>query len=269
MVILVGAIDDFRPISAVVKLFILFVVTWFLAKSNVHIEMTGVFWLDLMLTLVWITGVTSAVNSLDNMDGASTGIASIAAFATFLVSFYSPPFGQPGVSFVAIALCGSCLGFLRYNFAPARIFLGDNGSLLLGFLIASLMVLTGWARDDKFKAVIVPCAILVVPLYDITLCTILRIRNGVVNGVVDAIVYCGQDHLSHRLVALGLSKKMAVLTMYSFGIVGGAVGFVISREEVTPNAYIPITVISILGLVFFGEYLNKAPVYNEKDRKVS
>lgn len=266
LIVLVGAIDDFRPISAVLKLFILFVVTWFLAKFGVRIEMAGIFWVDLFLTLVWIAGVTSAVNSLDNMDGAAAGVSAVAALATFLIAFYSAPFGQPGVSFVAITLFGACLGFLRYNFRPARIFLGDNGSLLLGFLIASLMVLTGWARDDKFKAVVVPCSILVVPLFDITLCTILRIRNGVVKGIVGAIVYCGQDHLSHRLVALGLSQRMAVITMYAFGIIGGAMGFVISRPEVTQEYYIPMTTVSIVILILFGHYLDRAPVYTDKDR---
>ena len=129
------------------------------------------------------------------------------------------------------------------------------------------MVLTGWARDDKFKAIIIPCSILVVPLYDITLSTILRIRNGAVSGIVEAIVYCGQDHLSHRLVAMGLSQQMAVITMYAFGLVGGCLGFVISQPEVTPDIYIPITAISILVLILFGAYLNKANVYPKKNAK--
>ncbi len=264
LVILVGAIDDFRPISAVVKLVILFVVTWFLARFGVQIDMTGFFWVDLLLTLVWIAGVTSSVNSMDNMDGAATGIAAVAALSTFFVAFYSPPFGQPGVSFVAITLFGCCLGFLRYNFRPAQIFLGDNGSLLLGFLIASLMVLTGWARDDKIKAIIIPCSILVVPLYDITLSTILRIRNGVVGGIVEAIVYCGQDHLSHRLVAKGLSQEFAVIVMYIFGLVGGALGFFISRPEVTPEIYLPLTAGSMVILVMFGAYLDRDFNYSKK-----
>ena len=267
LVVLVGAIDDFRPLSAVIKLLILFVVTWFLARFGVRIEMSGLFWVDLLLTLIWIAGVTSSVNSMDNMDGAAAGIGAIAALATALVAFYSYPFGQPGVSYVAITLFGACLGFLRYNFRPARIFLGDNGSLLLGFLLASLMVLTGWAQDDKFKAIIIPCSILVVPLYDITLSTILRIRSGAVSGIVEAIVYCGQDHLSHRLVAMGLSQQMAVITMYAFGVIGGCLGFVISRPEVTPDIYIPITGVSFLILILFGVYLNKANVHSEKNAK--
>ncbi|MBI2900798.1 MAG: undecaprenyl/decaprenyl-phosphate alpha-N-acetylglucosaminyl 1-phosphate transferase [Planctomycetes bacterium] len=262
LVAILGTIDDFKPISAVIKLVILFGVTWLLSLYRVNITLFGFYWLDLALTLLWIVGVTSATNSIDNMDGAAAGISAIAAFWTFYVSFYFPPVGQEGVSYVAITLFGACLGFLRYNFfSPARIFLGNNGALLMGFLMATLMVLAGWSRGDKAKSVIVPCAILCVPLYDITLATILRIKSGVVKGVIGAIVYNGRDHLSHRLCALGLSKREAVLMMYLFGIVGGAVGMIISREEVGPRVYWPMTAAALLILVGLGVLLDRAKVY--------
>lgn len=262
LVILLGCIDDFKPISAVIKLIILFVATWLLSRFGVRINLFQMEWPDLVLTLFWIVGVTSAVNSLDNMDGAAAGISAIAAFWTFYVAFYSPPVGQPGVSFVAITMFGACLGFLRYNlFSPAKIFLGNNGALLMGFLLATLMALAGWSRQDKLKAIIVPCAILCVPLYDITLSTILRIKNGVVKGVVGAIVYCGRDHLSHRLVALGLSRREAVLLLYLLGIMSGAVGMIIARDEVGPRVYLPLTGASLLVLVAVGWILDRAKVY--------
>jgi len=198
---------------------------------------------------------------MDNMDGAAGGTAAIASFWTFYVAWYTGAWGQPHVSFVAIALMGACLGFLRYNWTPAKIFLGDNGSLLLGFLLASLTVQCGWSRGDRIKAIIVPCAILCVPLYDITLSTILRIVRGVVKNPVEAIVYCGRDHLTHRLVALGLSKREAVLALYLFGMISGTIAVIVVRPEVKASVYLPITAVGLLGLIAFGVLLDRAKVY--------
>ncbi len=256
-----GLVDGFRPLWAVGKLGVLLLVTLLLSRFGVHINLTGMWTVDLILTLLWIAGVSSAMNSLDNMDGAAGGTAAIAAFWTFYVSWYTGPWGQPHVSFVAIALMGACIGFLRYNWTPAKVFLGDNGSLLLGFLLAALTVQCGWSRGDRLKAIIVPCAILAVPLYDITLSTILRIRRGVVKNVVEAIVYCGRDHLSHRLVALGLSKREAVLVLYLFGMVSGTIAIIVVRPEVDVTIYGPVTIGCLIGLVALGVVLDRAKVY--------
>jgi len=261
MVLILGIIDGWRPLWAVGKLGVLLVVTLILSRFGVRINLTGLWVVDLGLTLLWIAGVSSAMNSLDNMDGAAGGTAAIAAFWTFYVAWYTAPWGQPHVSFVAIALMGGCIGFLRYNWPPARVFLGDNGSLLLGFLLAALTVQCGWSRGDRIKAVIVPCAILCVPLYDITLSTILRVRRGVVKNPIEAIVYCGRDHLSHRLVALGLSKREAVLVLYLFGMISGALAIIVVRPEVDAPVYIPITIVSVLALTAFGAILDRAKVY--------
>jgi UDP-GlcNAc:undecaprenyl-phosphate/decaprenyl-phosphate GlcNAc-1-phosphate transferase len=261
LVLILGVVDGFKPIWAVAKLGILLLVTILLAKFGIRIMLTGIWAVDLGLTLMWIAGVSSAMNSMDNMDGAAGGTAAIASFWTFYVAWYTGPWGQPHVSFVAIALMGGCLGFLRYNWSPAKIFLGDNGSLLLGFLLAALTVQCGWSRGDRLKAIIVPCAILCVPLYDITLSTILRIVRGVVKNPIEAIVYCGRDHLSHRLVALGLSKREAVLVLYLFGMISGTVAVIVVRPEVKIETYLPITIVSILALVAFGWILDRAKVY--------
>lgn len=261
LVLILGLVDGFRPLWAVGKLGVLLVVTLLLSRFGVRINLTGLWVVDLCLTLFWIAGVSSAMNSLDNMDGAAGGTAAIAAFWTFYVAWYTAPWGQPHVSFVAISLMGACIGFLRYNWSPARVFLGDNGSLLLGFLLAALTVQCGWSRGDRLKAIIVPCAILCVPLYDITLSTILRIRRGVVKNPIEAIVYCGRDHLSHRLVALGLSKREAVLVLYLFSMISGTIAVIVVRPEVDASLYIPITVGSLLVLAALGAVLDRAKVY--------
>jgi len=261
LVLILGIVDGIRPLWAVGKLGVLLLVTLLLSRFGVRINLTGLWAVDLGLTLVWIAGVSSAMNSLDNMDGAAGGTAAIAAFWTFYVAWYTGPWGQPHVSFVAIALVGACLGFLRYNWTPARVFLGDNGSLLLGFLLAALTVQCGWSRGDRLKAVIVPCAILCVPLYDITLSTILRIRRGIVKNPIEAIVYCGRDHLSHRLVALGLSKREAVLVLYLFSMISGTVAIIVVRPEVDASIYVPVTIGSLVILAVFGAVLDRAKVY--------
>lgn len=264
LVLVLGIVDGFRPIWAVGKLGVLLGVTFLLSNFGVRINLTGIWAADVALTLIWIAGVSSAMNSIDNMDGAAGGTAAIAAFWTFYVAWYTGPWGQPHVSFVAVALMGACLGFLRYNWKPAKIFLGDNGSLLLGFLLAALTVQCGWSRGDRLKAIIVPCAILCVPLYDITLSTILRIVRGVVRNPIEAIVYCGRDHLSHRLVALGLSQREAVLVLYLFGMISGTIAIIVVRPEVKPATYIPITIVCLVALIVLGVILDRAKVYPQQ-----
>lgn len=261
-VVILGCLDDFRPISAVIKLILLMAMTFLLAQFDISIRMTGNDYIDFTLTLFWIAGVSSAMNSLDNMDGASVGISAIAVFFTFYVAWYSESV-QMGLSYFCLSLFGACLGFLRYNFKPARIFLGDNGSLLLGFLLAAMTVLAGWSKEDRLKAFIIPCAIMVVPLYDITLSTFLRYKNGVVKSIHGAIVYCGKDHLSHRLVAMGLSQREAVMVMYLFGILGGGIAIFIARSEIHRGIYIPVTVAALTILIGVGVILDRAKVYPE------
>lgn len=263
-----GTLDDFRPVHAVFKLVMIGLVTYLLSTFGVAINVSAEPWINVALTLVWIAGVTSAMNSLDNMDGAVGGVSAIAAFFTFMVAFYAPPGErQLAVSYVALALMGASLGFLRYNWNPARIFLGNNGAFLLGFLLASMMVMTGWSKGDRIKAAIVPCAILVVPLYDITLATVLRIVSGIVKSPVAAIVYCGRDHLSHRLrKQFNLSVKAAVTVMYAIGIGGGLAAFVMAQPGSGPEIYWPIAIGGMLILSVLGFLLSRADVYSALER---
>lgn len=261
IMLIMGLADDIFHISALIKLLITFVVVWLCAQAGVRITISNIQPVDLLLTLMWVAGVTSAFNSVDNMNGAAAGTAAISAFWTFYIAWHTPPYGQRDVTFFAISIAGACLGFLRYNFPTGRMFLGNNGAFLIGFLISTMMVMTGWATDDPVKAIVVPCAILVVPLYDITVSTILRIVNGVVKNPIDAILYCGRDHVSHRLEALGYSKRGAVLMMYSASIIGGLIASIIHIPFVGPEIYYPLTGISLIFLVVSAIYLNRAQVY--------
>ncbi len=268
-VLVLGLIDGYRPISAVYKLLLIIGVTALLSNEpfNIHLTLFGgeANAANFVLTVLWIAGVTSAANSLDNMDGACSGTAMIAALSIFAIAWTSV---QEQLSYMAAGLFGATLGFLRYNFLqrPARIFLGDNGSFLLGFLLAAMTVQGTWAQEDPLKGILVPCSILCVPLYDITLSTWLRWRNGVVKGIREAILYCGRDHLAHRLTAIGFGPRQAVCVLYAMGFGGGAVAFVIAQPGVGPGIYLPIVGLSVLLLVILGAILNRAPVYRDREK---
>jgi UDP-GlcNAc:undecaprenyl-phosphate GlcNAc-1-phosphate transferase len=200
------------------------------------------------------------MNSLDNMDGAATGTSAVASAAIFYIAWgTSAQDAQPWLSYLAVALLGACLGFLRFNYHPARAFLGDNGSFLIGFLLASMLVLGRWS-PNPVKAMIIPCIILTVPLYDITLSTILRIRGGIVRSIPEAITYCGKDHITHRLVALGLTQTQAVLSLYLLGAISGFVAILIFKID-DPRVFVPVLGIYLITLVWFGVVLDRARVY--------
>ncbi|MBI4574894.1 MAG: undecaprenyl/decaprenyl-phosphate alpha-N-acetylglucosaminyl 1-phosphate transferase [Planctomycetes bacterium] len=266
-VLVVGLLDDIRPINAVFKLAILLIATAVLHRFGLvlHLfpdQVSGIpaAWLNVPLTLFWIVGVTSATNSLDNTDGVVTGVSAIAATATFFVAWGdSATSAQPWLSYLAVTLLGCCLGLLRYNFVPARIYLGDNGAFLLGFLLACMLVKGEWARHPV-KAIVVPCLIMTVPLFDICLSTVLRIVHGRVGGVLDAILYCGRDHLAHRLMALGYSKTHSVLLLYLMAAIAGALAIVVHKERsgVLIAFYLAVY---LAALAYAGWRLDRAPVY--------
>jgi len=271
VVVTLGLLDDHRPISAMVKLGVLFAVT--IALSTFGIEMRllpsafgGVF--DLALTLVWIVGVISATNSLDNTDGVVGGTSAIAALSIAAIAWGTSAFeAQPWLSYLAVALVGSSLGFLRYNFPPARIYLGDNGSFLIGFLLATILVF-GEYSTDPVQAILIPCLVLVVPLYDITLATVLRIRDGDVRSWREAVHYCGKDHLAHLLMGAGLSKRQAVGVLYALAAAGGATAVAVHRLD-SRIASLIVGVLVAAGLAWMGILLGRVrPVLLGAERTV-
>ena len=264
ILLVLGVIDDFRPINAVAKLGVLLGVTGLIYFFGVRMSLVPAeqVWLaalvNVPLTVLWIAGVTSAVNSLDNMDGAVGGTAAAASAAIFYIAWgTSAADAQPWLSYVAVALLGACIGFLRFNYAPARVFLGDNGAFLVGFLLASMCVLGEWA-EHPIKGLIVPCMILTVPLFDITLSTFLRWKTGIVKTIPQAILYCGQDHITHRMVALGLSKTQAVLTLWLFGAISGFLAIVVWKAS-DPMVVVSVMVSYFAMLGWFGTMLARVP----------
>jgi len=162
--------------------------------------------LNATVTLLWLVGITNAFNLIDNMDGLSGGIGAVSAAFFLLLAALN---GQYLVGALSAAVLGACLGFLRYNFNPASIFMGDAGSLFLGFLMAVLGIKLRFPNNVAFVTWMVPVLVLGVPIFDAALVIFSRLRRG-----LNPLTTPGKDHLSHRLVRAGLTHREAVLTLY-------------------------------------------------------
>ncbi len=222
LVLLVGLVDDFRPVNAVLKLLFLFLASTMVIATGIHTTIMPGPWgivPNILISLLWISGITSAFNSIDNTDGAAGGSAFLIAAGVFVISLLQPEAkGNPYLPAFACVLAGSSLGFLRHNWPRAGIYLGDNGSFFLGFTLGSLLLFTQWS-PHSIRSACIPCILMTVPLLDLILSTFLRIQKGIVGSIKEAIVYCGHDHLSHRFQALGLSRAHSSIALWGLGLV--------------------------------------------------
>ncbi|HEY4690024.1 MAG TPA: MraY family glycosyltransferase [Anaerolineae bacterium] len=210
---LVGALDDRWGMSPLVKLIAQFFGAGILIVTGVTVQLFDAAWLNLALTALWVIGITNAFNLLDNMDGLSSGVAAIAsAFFTLLASMSD----QIYVSALAAAVLGATIGFLIYNFNPASIFMGDSGSLFLGFVLAAIGIKLRFPANVNFVTWMTPVLVLGVALFDTSLVFISRLRRR-----LNPLTTPGKDHTSHRLVAAGFTLREAVMIHY---LAGGAFG---------------------------------------------
>jgi UDP-N-acetylmuramyl pentapeptide phosphotransferase/UDP-N-acetylglucosamine-1-phosphate transferase len=177
--------------------------------------------LSLLATVVWLVGITNAINWLDGLDGLAAGVSGIAAIALLSVSF---SLSQPAAGLLAAALAGACLGFLRHNFNPARIFMGDGGSYFLGFALAAISIV-GPAKGLTGVSLLLPLLILSLPLADMSAVIMGRLREG------RSPFYPDRRHLHHRLLRSGLSHRRTVVLIYAFTQWLGALALVLANAE--------------------------------------
>ena len=238
-----GMVDDRRGLSPLVKLAIQAAAAVIVIGAGVRVQVTGMEALDLALTLLWIIGMVNAFNFVDSMDGLALGLAGIAAAFFLLVTIDS---GQPVLAVLSAAILGAAAGGFLYNASPAKLFLGDSGAQLLGFLLASLGIAYIPAGAGLPQAVswFTPILVLGVPLFDITLVVLLR-------GLRREPVYrAGQDHTYHRLLRLGLDPIRAVLMMHLAGVVLGLVAFMtLDASALVANLVFAGVVLAGIGLV--------------------
>ena len=212
VVSLTGLIDDYRPLPAWAKLAGQVLGVLILAYFGIRVRLPLPDALNYAITLLWVLGLVNAINFLDNMDGLTAGIAAVTTSFTLLLALSN---GQFLVAALSAALLGACLGFLRYNFPPARIFMGDVGSHFLGFLLAVIGIQLRFPDNSNFVTWIVPVVLFGLPIFDMTLVVVSRLRRGLSPNTA------GRDHTSHRLVRLGFSPREAVLILY---LVSGILG---------------------------------------------
>lgn len=253
----VGLIDDKFHFTPYAKLFSQIIAGCIAIFFGVIMGLpSGISFLSIPLTLLWIVGVTNSFNLLDNMDGLSAGIAVIASTTLFFSSliFSNNPLGIYG-----LILSGAALGFLPYNFNPAKIFMGDSGSMFLGFSLAVISI-AGTTRhlSNLLIAMFVPVLILSVPIFDTLFVMALRKIQG--RNIFEG----GKDHTSHHLVILGISQRKTVVLLYSISIAFSLVAILYSRLNVFVISVIAI--LAVIILLFFGFFLTEE-VSRKRDAK--
>ena len=231
VILIVNLIDDIKGLSARFRFSVEFFVALLVILSGVRISFlpTG-FWGDLgevVITLIWLVGLTNAFNYLDGIDGLAAGSAAINA-CFFSLILYGTQQGDLGI--LSVILVAACLGFLRHNFKKARIFLGDAGSTFLGFMLAGIGVLGNWA-EDNFVKISIPVLILGVPIFDMIFTTILRIKEEKVKTVIQWLKYGGKDHFHHYLVDLGFLPLGAVLFIWAITFSLGLGAVMVSNDR--------------------------------------
>lgn len=248
---LAGLLDDISGVPAWVKLVVLAVGCGILMMNGIGLNRTPFPVVNALLTLLWIAGVSSAFNAIDNTDGLAGSICAISAAGLFLMGWST---WQLSFSFLAMALAGGVLGFLHFNVKPARIYMGDTGSFYLGYILSVLVIFGEWS-ESGVRSFLAGCFVLAFPIYDLGLTTLLRARHGVISGLLSAIAYSDRDHLSHRLLKMGLSHGQMLRTLCLLSCGCGCVALVVA------NAPVPVAVgvvaIAVAGLAWLGLYLDR------------
>lgn len=238
----IGLYDDLRGLNPLPKLAGQLVAAIALVSSGISLHLTGIDPLDIGLTLFWVVGICNAMNLLDNMDGLSSGVAAIACLCFGAIAFSQ---GQLHVSVLCATLFGATVGFLRFNWHPATIFMGDAGSLVIGFLVAALGLMVVSPTSEYSWIGLVPIFILAVPIFDTTLVTFSRLRRQL--KITDG----GRDHSSHRLVKIGLSVPQAVARLYKVAGICGVVGMAIALN---PSPAIALPSAIAIGTLAIGAF---------------
>ncbi|MFC1754304.1 glycosyltransferase family 4 protein [Thermoproteota archaeon] len=227
LIVLLGVIDDIFHLQPWIKLLgqtAVAIITVYhgITISFITNPLGGMLTLDFFsfpITVFWIVAVMNTMNLIDGLDGLAAGIAAISSVILTIVAFHT---GQTYAGFILLALLGACIGFLRYNFSPAQIFLGDSGAMLLGYILATASII-GVMKSTVALSLFIPVLVLGIPISDTLYAILRRIKNG------KHIFKPDSEHFHHKLLALGFSHKQVVLLFYGLstglGIVAVLIGF--------------------------------------------
>lgn len=243
LIMAVGLLDDHRSLRPWVKFGGQMLAVALTAYLGIRVQLPLPTAVNYGLTIIWFGAIINAINFLDNMDGLCAGVSAVAAaFITLLAAIN----GQFLVAGMAAALLGACLGFLRYNFRPARIFMGDAGSLLLGYLLAVMAIQLRFPESSHRITWLTPVLILGLPLLDLALVTISRLRRR-----VNPLTTAGKDHLSHRLTRAGFSQGETVLILYLVGVAFGMVAIFVTRAQLLEAYLVGAVVLAACSYVIW------------------
>jgi UDP-GlcNAc:undecaprenyl-phosphate GlcNAc-1-phosphate transferase len=261
---LLGLVDDIAGMDPQHKLAAQIIISSIVVYLGLRLSWTSSMTLNLFLSIVWIVGITNAFNLLDNMDGLSAGIAFIAGIFVFLTQFLKPEISQPlgFVLLMSAGYLGAILGFLMYNFNPASIFMGDAGSLFIGFVIACLTMISGGREaaaggvGHLLSVIAIPIFIVFIPIVDTSFVSVMRklFNRPISQG--------GKDHSSHRMVAVGLSERKAVIVLYGFSAASGIMA--LTFNYLSFSTILALIVFYLLLVSLFWIYLGRVKVYPEK-----
>lgn len=256
LIVACGAIDDVVNLRAWIKLLVQVaaaviavahgVVIEFFSNPNIfsNNELLVLGWLAVPVTVLWIVGITNSVNLIDGLDGLAVGVSTIASVTMFVVALLV---SEGNVALLLAALMGACLGFMPYNLNPAKIFMGDTGALLLGYVLSTVSVV-GMFKTYALVTFVVPILALFLPLFD-TVCSFFR---RILRG--QSPMHPDRGHLHHRLIDMGLSQKQAVAILYSVSAILGLCAVVLATDGALRTWLI---VVSVLAAVAIGWYIEK------------
>lgn len=258
LMFLTGLVDDRHGLRPHLKMAAQTAAACLLLATGTAAAQVPVPWLAALATIFWVIAITNAVNLIDNMDGLASGVVMVSALT---MAVYGVNHGLSTPTTLALLVAGSCGGFLIYNFNPAKLFMGDCGSLPLGFLMSATALAAGGQEAGAGRIashlvipLFVPVTLLAVPVFDTTLVSVVRRLNG------RPISQGGRDHSSHRLVALGLSERATVIVLYAISAAFGLLA--IASEQLSPAATVVLAALMFGALALFGAFLGRVQVYS-------
>jgi UDP-GlcNAc:undecaprenyl-phosphate GlcNAc-1-phosphate transferase len=242
----IGLVDDLKQLQPwprfILQNIIALIATSILISNETLGSALGIKTIDFAITLFWLVGISNSINFFDNIDGGASGTSAITSLAIFFIALQN---GQVLVAAMSLVLAGSTLGFLSWNKPPARIYMGDAGSLFLGILIASLTIRVDTNGELGIFSLLIPFFLLAVPILDTSTAVIKRIARGV------SPFQGGKDHLSHRLLRLGLEKRKAVLALWTTSALFALLAIMIlNSSSILQALFTALGIVSWMVLLF-------------------
>lgn len=273
LIFLLGLWDDIWPLPASLK-FALQIIISLIVIILGDIQLTFFFhtslapFINIPLTVLWIVGLTNAMNFFDGVDGLATSISIIAALFLGVIAFQT---NQPALGWLTVALMGSCIGFMPFNFRVGRsaiLFLGDAGSTFLGFTLAGLAVLGRWSDTSHFVSLVAPVLIFGVLIFDMLYVNISRLKNHQANNLFELLTCVNKDHLHHRLIFMGFAQKEAVYIIAITSTCLGVSALIIMNQEIIQALLGLFQAVLILGLVVVLMLKGREKTPKEGDRRL-